>query len=190
MLATWDWGLRVINSSTGFQTRPHSPRASSLSPEINSKTPSLLECLRLRGNLLPRHGWSHMVAVSHSAFLQLWHMPQLLSFFLPLTAKISALEKIASSSSLVFLKYSFMWLCGSTVACGILTHVRTGDLLLRGTGNSSCSCMSSVVVDGPSCSIATQDLVPCPGDQTHIPCLSRQSLDRWATREVLIFTFI
>ena len=59
-------------------------------------------------------------------------------------------------------------------------------LLLRSTGSRRAG--SAVVAHGPSCSAAC-GIFPDQG-WTRVPCISRQTLNHWATREARAFPFI
>ena len=183
MLAAWDGGseswIPPLVSKPGLTARP------SLSLSWDKPwLPQSLGVFGEQGNLLPRDGWSHMVAAllpccpssSCDIYLSYCHSSS------SLAAK-NLSRRPASSSSLAFLKYSFTWLCRVlAVACGILIASR--EIFCCRTHTLKLWCMSSVVVaHGPSCSMARGTLVPCPGIEPTSPAF-QGSLDCWATREV------
>lgn len=83
-------GLRAMDSSACSQTRRHS-QTWPFPPEISLGSPSLLDCLGTRGNLLPGDGEVLDAGCPAPAlpFLQLGHMPELLSLLLFLSCQFS-----------------------------------------------------------------------------------------------------
>ena len=73
--------------------------------------------------------------------------------------------------------YSFIWLCRVLAMALEITVVR----------GLSLSCVGSLVTGHRlSCSSVCGIFVPWPGGQTWVPCIARQILNHWTTREVLI----
>ena len=55
--------------------------------------------------------------------------------------------------------------------------------------SSLCHVGSPDVVSGLSCPLACGILVPQPGVEPQVPCIGRQVLNPWTTREVPVFLF-
>ena len=53
---------------------------------------------------------------------------------------------------------------------------------------SSCGALTQFVAPGLSCSVACGIFLTM--DQTHVPCIARQILNPWTTREVPVYTNI
>ena len=70
--------------------------------------------------------------------------------------------------------------CGGFYYCGAQA--------LRPKGFSSCGALTQFVEPGLSCSVACGIFLTM--DQTHVPCIARQILNPWTTREVPVYTNI
>lgn len=95
-------GLRAMDSSPCSQTRRHS-QTWPFSPEISLDSPSLPDCLGTRGNLLPGDGEVLDGGCPAPAlpFLQLGHMPELLSLLLFLSCQFSDFSNLGFIMSLL-----------------------------------------------------------------------------------------
>ena len=76
---------------------------------------------------------------------------------------------------------------GSSLAAACRLLVVVGTLVEHGLWATQASV---VVVRELCCSAACGILVPGPGIQPYIPCIGRQTLNRWTTREVPIPLFL
>ena len=91
-------------------------------------------------------------------------------------------------SQISFLKYLFVWSCQASVAAP-RTFTRMWDLSRRhmdslavAHGFGSCSSQASLLR-------GTWDLRSPTRDQTHAPCVARQILNHWTTREIPQISF-